>query len=679
MDMVRRARLPIAAAVAFPLLIFLGFQIAYTQREEHRSFETEALANAERLSTEADAELSRSLGSLDALATVRAFSQGDLALAYARAREIAALNPQWVSVVATDLRTGRALFDLRKPFGAPLGISPYRLEGARPVPPGAFAGDVAGTGPGCPCPLVHRVIRLAGKPALLLTALLDPMPFQRRVLANADVHRVVGLVDSRGNFIARNINFRQRLGKPASVYLRDAIQTRDRGSYNGTTLEGFVNYTGFVKSPLTGWSAHVAYDRSLVDAPRRRALAAAALAALFSLLLAASLIWFTLRQLAQERRVQLRLQEAQKMEALGQLTGGIAHDFNNLLTPIVGGLDLLTRRSGLDDRSKRLAEGALASARKAAKLTKQLLAFSRRQRLELGPIDLPRLVEELRPLLQQSVGAAVHIEIELDPEAGCVLSDSNQLELALLNLAVNARDAMAQGGVLAIRSKALRPGKEGDRAMVAVTVSDTGAGMTPDILRRATEPFFTTKPSGSGTGLGLAQVYALAQQSGGSLAIDSEAGEGTRVTLILPTCNLPPPAERPAGALSAVEPASKRVLVCDDDDAVRNFVGRTLDDAGYVVEMVGDGRTAIEALLHAQTDLLVVDFAMDGINGAEVARAVREKYPHMALLMITGYLDSEAVDAAGVDVPVLRKPFDGETLIEAVRSALGSASERGEG
>ena len=671
MNLARRAAMLIGAAAVLPLVIFFAIQLSFASRDQRRLVESRAMASVETLIVESDAQLSRTLGALDALATAAAIRQGDFALAYRRAAEIAALNPDWVSVALTDLSGGREMFDLRRPYGQPRAAV-FRRE---PLPAGvaerAVVDGIGGSGRGCPCIVVHRRVRGPGGRDYLVTAEVAQRPFQNLVMTPASDPRPVALVDSHGRFVARSVRPEETVGGNPSQSLRDTLRSgRKGGIYASRTLEGFVSYTAFATSRLSGWSAHVAFDPTLIDAPHRRSLAATALAALAALLLATALIWFTLRQLKEAGRVERRIEEAQKMEALGQLTGGIAHDFNNLLTPIVGGLDMLARQPGLDGRPLRIVESALNSARKAAKLATQLLAFSRRQNLEVRSVDLPALIANIEPILRQSAGAAIDIEIRVDPGAGCVLSDPNQLELALLNLVVNARDAMPEGGTIRISAVPL-PAREGS-AEVELRIADTGKGMPPDVLRRATEPFFTTKPPGSGTGLGLAQVYGATRQAGGGFRIESEPGKGTVITLTLRGCDDPPPVAVPPriDTKPAIQP-ERRILVCDDDDAARTFVAHSLEQSGYVVEHVSSGRTAVEAARNAPFDLVVCDFAMRGMNGAEVARRVRALERPVPFLLITGYADSDALAGIGVEIPVLRKPFDGDALAQAVRAALG--------
>jgi signal transduction histidine kinase len=673
----QRAHLTIGAAVVLPVLIFLGLQLAFSARDERAAAELDALTTSEGIIAETDGTLQRTLAMLDAFAVGPAIATGDWAALHSRLRRLQPAEQFWKTARLTDLATGKAIFDLRQPFGAAVGDAGFAVPRRRSWPDKAFVGGMGGVRPDCPCPLVHHVLRQNGRPAFLLTVALDPLPFYRILDKHTDEGRVSAIVDREGNFVARSLEHSHRVGTPATPYVRDAIAAAPAGIYKGRTYEGFENYTAFSTSPLSGWSGHIAFTPGLLDSPRWRSLAAVGLAALASLMLALTLVWFTLRQLAEGRRVQERLQEAQKMEALGQITGGIAHDFNNLMTPILGGLDMLSRDQQLDARARRLAEGALGSARKAVKLTGQLLAFSRRQKMEMKPVALRTLFDELRPLLEQSAGSGIRIETEVDDDSLCVLTDANQLELALLNLVLNARDAMPGGGLVRISASAEPPRDRTERS-VAIAVSDSGSGLPSDVLQCATQPFFTTKPPGSGTGLGLAQVHGTVEQSGGSLDIESEQGRGTTVTLRLPGCD-PPPPQVPLATDSVKAPGARgeRIVLCDDDDEVRSFVARALDEAGYVVETVSDGRTAIEAVRHVPARLLLVDFAMHGLNGADVIKAIRTFRPDLPILLITGYSDTGALAEAGEDIAVLRKPFAADALLTAVRRSIGDLTPPG--
>ncbi|MEA3004181.1 MAG: hypothetical protein QOH81_2969 [Sphingomonadales bacterium] len=381
-------------------------------------------------------------------------------------------------------------------------------------------------------------------------------------------------------------------------------------------------------------------------------------------------------EVGERLRAEEALRQAQKMEAVGQLTGGIAHDFNNLLTPVMGGLELIAAR--LDDpRLKRIAEAALESARRGAKLTGQLLAFSRIQRISMAPVAVNDVIAHMQSLLRHTIGSAVRIETRLDPAAGHGLCDANQLENAILNLAINARDAMPEGGLLTIATGrvTLEAALEhGAGPFVRIEISDTGHGMPPAVLARAAEPFYSTKPLGKGTGLGLAQVYGIVRQSGGTLRIASEVGEGTKVEILLPAVAAgadEAPGAAEAGDGAAPPPGNARILVVDDDADVRVFLEESLRSFGHQVLALESGEEALARLEEWRPDLALIDYAMPGMNGADAARALRGIAPGLPIVFVTGYAESEKLEAAlGADVPVLRKPFTIDALEAAVAQIL---------
>ncbi|MGQ0660027.1 PAS domain S-box protein [Sphingosinicella sp.] len=377
-------------------------------------------------------------------------------------------------------------------------------------------------------------------------------------------------------------------------------------------------------------------------------------------------------EMGERERAEEALRQAQKMEAVGRLTGGIAHDFNNLLTPVIGGLEMIVGALD-DDRLKRLAEGALDSSRRGAKLTTQLLAFSRIQQLRMAPVAVDAVIANLGQILSHSIGAGIEIRMALAAGAPA-LCDENQLENAILNLAINARDAMPDGGVLAISTDltcepACPDLPEGD--YVRISVADTGSGMPPEVASRAIEPFFTTKPFGQGTGLGLAQVYGIARQAGGTLRIESDEATGTTVHVILPQAGQAAADEERAapGGPTPRMPAA-RILIVDDDPDVRAFLAGAVTDLGHAVREAVDGPAALAALDDGAPDLMLVDFAMPGMNGAEVARAARRKFPALPIIFVTGFAQSDQLDAGFADVPLLKKPFGIAALANAIRAAL---------
>ncbi len=381
------------------------------------------------------------------------------------------------------------------------------------------------------------------------------------------------------------------------------------------------------------------------------------------------------------KKAQEQLRQSQKMEALGQLTGGIAHDFNNLLTVVVGGLDLIAKRES-DPKLQRYARNALEAAERGARMTAQLLAFSRVQRLEVRPTFVAPLIENMRPLLRNVLGPGISKEFELDSDRVPVLADPTQLELAVLNLAINARDAMPDGGVLSIRTERvsvdedseLQPGE-----YVKLSIGDTGTGMPPHVVERAFEPFFTTKEVGKGTGLGLSMVYGVARQSGGTARIVSTPGEGTCVQLFFrraaeaDSCE----ASEEVGSAKEIQPLGASVLVIDDDPDVREFVAATLADLGYRVEEAGDGRTGLEAFRDERPDVVVLDFVMPGMSGAEVAEAIRRERPDQPILFVSGYSETEAIRRAAPGAPMLAKPFRAKALDDAVRAVMSGGPPAG--
>lgn len=379
-----------------------------------------------------------------------------------------------------------------------------------------------------------------------------------------------------------------------------------------------------------------------------------------------------MQEIAERERAQAALAQSQKMEAVGQLTGGIAHDFNNLLTVIFGNLELIRRRTG-DDRTARLADFAQQAADRAAKLTHQLLAFSRTQNLTLKAVDLNALVMGMHDLLGRTIGPMVRIEMALDAAGPWALADANQLELAILNLSINARDAMADGGVLTISTgRQVAQGIDlapGDYAVISVR--DNGSGIPPGLMAKVFEPFFTTKPIGKGTGLGLSQVYGIAQQSGGTVRLASVEGRGTTVEIWLPAAEAAIAApEQPFSAEADAEGPHQRILVVDDDDAVRRFIVECLQSLGYSVEEAADGEAGLRVLQRSPPDLMIVDYAMPGMTGVDVVLRAQAVAPGVPVILATGYADMEAVDRVMPTESVLRKPFRLAELGVAVRQAL---------
>ena len=380
------------------------------------------------------------------------------------------------------------------------------------------------------------------------------------------------------------------------------------------------------------------------------------------------------------------LRQSQKMEAVGQLTGGLAHDFNNLLTGITGSLELLETRiaEGRFAAVQRYVAAAQGAARRAAALTHRLLAFSRRQTLDPKSIDVNRLVAGMEDLVRRTVGPAIHVEIVHAGGLWPTLVDPNQLENALLNLCINARDAMADGGRLTVETankwldeRAAKARDLPSGQYVSLCVSDTGTGMPPEVIARAFEPFFTTKPLGQGTGLGLSMIYGFARQSGGQVRIYSEAGHGSTRCLYLPRDHVGSPQITDEVARAAPAGGSgETVLIVDDEPTIRMLVTDVLESLGYTTIEAGDGPAGLRILQGgARVDLLITDVGLPGgMNGRQVADAARVVRPGLKTLFITGFAENAAVGNGHLDagMEVMTKPFTLDALGARVEAILAS-------
>jgi signal transduction histidine kinase len=380
-----------------------------------------------------------------------------------------------------------------------------------------------------------------------------------------------------------------------------------------------------------------------------------------------------LRREAEEQAAQAR-----KMEAIGQLTSGVAHDFNNLLAAVMGSVELAERRVS-DERVLRLLHNAYQAAKRGATLTEQLLAFSRRQRLEARAIDLNGVLSGMADLLHRTLGGTVAVSTRLAADLWPAMADPNRIELAVLNLAVNARDAMPKGGELWIETENLaaaepRPAALPPGEFVRLSVTDTGEGMPPEVLTRLFEPFFTTKPQGKGTGLGLAQVYGTAKQLGGEVTVDSRVGEGTCVALYLPRATMGATHVNATSAMLSEDSGSLRILLVDDDGQVRSTAAAMLEEMGHTVIVAASGSEALRLLDGGDTvDLLLADHAMPGMTGSELATRATAERLALRVLLMTGYADGAALPDLAL---VLRKPFAFAELAEAVRRALTENSSQ---
>ena len=384
------------------------------------------------------------------------------------------------------------------------------------------------------------------------------------------------------------------------------------------------------------------------------------------------------QEMAEHRATEATLRHAQKMEAMGQLTGGIAHDFNNLLTAVLGSLEMLRKRVPADDRhALRLLDNARTGAQRGASLTQRLLAFGRRQTLNPEAVDVADLVRGMSDLLRSSIGPRVRIEIRFPTGLAAAHADVNQLELALLNLAVNARDAMPEGGSLTIaaREEQAGPGARSGLAIgsyIVLSVTDTGAGMSAATLSRAADPFFTTKENGKGTGLGLSMVHGLAVQSGGRLVLQSSEDEGTTAELWLPRAEVVSvPRVAPPRRVGAPSGRCYRILLVDDDPLVRTTTIATLEDLGHGAIEAASGPQALEILRGGTlVDLVITDYSMPMMTGLQLAEEIARLRPGLAVLLATGYADAAPSGMVTGMLALLTKPFGRDALSHAIEDCL---------
>ena len=491
-----------------------------------------------------------------------------------------------------------------------------------------------------------------GDTVVFVDAELDP-----RTAATADALKAISAQ------AVVNMPVTERDGLVALLYLNHA-----------TPREWTADELGFIRE--VAHRTHVAVERRRVER-ELRALAST---------LEAKVVERTTALMAAEAA----LHQAQKMEAVGQLTGGLAHDFNNLLTGISGALELIRRHQAsgtlTDDTLLRYVSMAQGATGRAAALTHRLLAFSRQQTLAPEPTDVNRMLAGLRELIQHTLGPSIAIEVHAEPQLWGTLVDPSQLESAVLNLCINARDAMPDGGRVSIETRnrdldateanalGLPPG-----AYVALSVADTGVGMSPQVMAKAFDPFFTTKPIGQGTGLGLSMIYGFARQSGGLAQIDSTPGVGTSVCLLLPRQAMLAAAadtDDPASIAPQAAPG-ERLLVVDDDASVRTIACELLKESGYMVLEAQDGLAAIDILQSdIPLDLLVTDVGLQGgMNGRQLANAARALRPGLKVLFITGYAEQAVMGNGQLDagMQILTKPFALDVLAKRVKQLTGSA------
>ncbi len=510
--------------------------------------------------------------------------------------------------------------------------------------------------------------------------------FQRTLSGSPDDS--MALIRADGSILTRSPSLTsEQMGKALSPDNSHAVSTRlARGV---TTFVSPIDHVERISSyrKLADYPIFVGYGLSTADVlkPWRLHLVVYGAVASIAALMLSYVTWLALRaaqdeacarmglvaEMGRREVAETALRQAQKMESVGQLTGGIAHDFNNLLAAVLGNLELLAKRLPDDPRLRRYVDGAIEGARRGAALTQRMLAFSRRQELRLEAVDLPALVRDMSNLLVRSIGPAIRVDTRFPIQLALAHVDANQLESTLLNLVVNARDAMPGGGEIVIGGREENVGSANPQGLsagryVVLVVADTGEGMDAATLARATEPFFTTKAVGKGTGLGLAMVHGLAAQSGGTLRILSTPGQGTTIEVWLPVSedvsgSAPEPSPVPVRATMQ----SLRVLLVDDDPLVLASTSAMLEDLGHVVTEVDSALRALEVLRAGKpVDIVITDQMMPGMTGLELASEISGLRPGLPFLLASGF--AELSEAEAVKLPRLSKPFTQATLAHAI-------------
>jgi signal transduction histidine kinase/ActR/RegA family two-component response regulator len=738
----------LALSTALPLIALAGFGILHVVDDQRAQTERDVRGRVESLLADVDRQISDIQAELQVLAVSHSLQRGDLRTFDRHMRE--ALKIRGTSIVLLDTKA-QQLINTNQPFGEPLprAINTEMLDRAVATGKPQVSDLIIGAVLRRPVLTVGVPVLRDGEVAYVLLMVLGPEILSALLQEQKlSPDWTATIFDRKGIIVARNREFQRFVGQPASPALREKIAGAAENWFPGVTQEGIAIYSGFRRSPISGWTVAVGLPREFVDAPLRRARWIAFGGGAASLLLSLALAWWMARAIrrpvaaltvatkalgncesvgpliggiteldqvgdalrtaaaslahsrvqlestvadrtrelavANERlraeisareQAQVALLQAQKMEAMGQLTGGVAHDFNNLLTAVSGSLALLEPRI-FDEGSLRLLRTAQRGASRGAKLTESLLAFARKQHLDPVVADLNAIVVDMSEMLRQSIGTSIEIRHSLAPELWLVLIDIGQIETALLNIAINARDAMPQGGVLLIETanvpvgRAELPLEVAGQQCILVSLRDTGTGMSPEVIERAFEPFFTTKEIGKGTGLGLSMVFGVVRQSGGTVRIRSRLRGGTTVQVYLPrtmkgvsTCS--------AHRLDARVIGGAHVLVVDDDPDVRWITAEKLREFGYTVTEADSGRAAVAMLERDEPcDLMVADLMMPGLSGTDTVRLARRMRPSLKALFISGYTERSRFEGElGNDV-VLKKPFELKTLVAAVQTAL---------
>jgi signal transduction histidine kinase len=663
-------------AALSPLIILSAVIGGLALRQEQAAMRQDAAARVRLASVLVERELDSQVRVLSGIASSPRFDKPAVDEFVALFDRVRQGQPEWINVVLTDT-SGTILASVPELPGRATRIRDVEsLQRAvatrRPTVGAMMRGRDGRVGFAVRAPIVRH-----GRVLAVISARIGPNGLARVLTADAlPKGWRAAVIDVAGHVAAvTGATVDPAAARPS----REALEARQRapsGFYHGAIRDSVPTITAFQAIPRYGWSVHVLVPLHLYNAPARRAGWLVGAWGGVGLLLSVMFLTLLGREVSMRRREDVAVERNRRMEALGRMTGGVAHDFNNILMIVHGSAEMLKRRARDPERVGALADAVLAAAQRGQALTRQLLTFARRGAYEPAAFSLQARAGALREMIERAVGDRVEVEIDFPEDAWPVYADPAGLEIALLNLAVNARDAMGGAGrvILTATNAALQPSRGAplqlDGDFVALTFRDTGPGIPEEALAHIFEPFFTTKGAGKGTGLGLSQVYGFAEQSGGTVTVASRPGHGAAFTLYLPraAARAAPAAER-APAESA---GQGRLLVVDDDAEVREAVAAVMEGAGYSVVQAEGAAEALALLDEQPVDAVLSDVVMPGgLSGLELAHRLGESRPGLPVVLMTGY--SEALgDGAGCPWPVLAKPF---TAAEAV-AALGAAHRR---
>lgn len=519
-----RTTIRIASAAIAPVIVLLAASGAVNLRDRNEASRNQVLSSVRSINAEMDRDVLVTQSALRVLADAPVIQRGDWDQARLRTAGVMADHKNWRNVILTDAQTGQEIWDMRG-----IEAKPMRPPVADFLKSGQQISNLSdGERPDCPCIMVHEAIPKLGPTRFVMSVEISPLELQRSLVRATPEHYTGAVVDRAGYFIVRSSDFQNKRGALSTPYVRAAVRRGGGGDYDGVTWEGVKNISLYEVSPLTGFSTHIAMPSNVLNILGAGSAGLNLLAIALALITALLGAYYAAREHQRSQREAARQVQSQKLAAIGHFANVVAHDFNNLLTIISGSLHRI-KKGELDSNQAAYVEHAVSATERGATLASQLLDIARAKPLEIEPIDIAAVTRDMLPLLARALGDSIDLQVKTAPDLPRVRSNRSQLETALLNMAHNARDAMPTGGVMTIEAR--RPA---GRDHVLLAVQDNGAGMAPDVVAKALDPYFTTKEAGKGTGLGLAQVQSLMAQSDGRIEIESWPGEGTRIELYFP-------------------------------------------------------------------------------------------------------------------------------------------------